>query len=663
MASEEALVVNDAREHELTRDLAAVNSGQVLAYAGVPLKLHGGFVIGTLSVADSKPRAWKPGDIEILHDLAASVLTEIEMRADIEARKQAEADLQRSTDRLRGLMDNSPTVIYAKDLEGRYLFLNHAGEQFLGLPEAEAIGKRDADLHPPELAAALCEHDEAVIAGGEPVEIEETIALGGSSTVYRSVKFPLTDEAGEPYGVCGISTDITERKQTERALRDAQQRLVSAFDHAPTGMAMVGTDGRFRQVNAALCELTGRTEAELLKLTLADTIHPEEWAARKRLVERMLTGEIRTHQTQGRFISGDGAPRWVFVNATALSNDDGWPAEFFVQFQDITEQTRSQQLLAARHDVTRVLAHGATVEQAAPLLLEALGANLGWQVGTLWLLDPRSDELQPAAKWSHRSFEGKLPPDATPLAPDDLPMRVTRSGEPVWTEALMAGAASMRATAIAATGLSGAVCLPIVTARRLPRRARVLLPRARRARRAAARAAGHDRHADRALHPAPARRRRARRRARRGARGRAAEVAVPGQHEPRDPHADERRDRDGRAAARHRAVRGAARLRLDGAQLRRRAAADHQRHPRPVEDRGRQARARARGVQPLRGGRHRRRHAGRERPRQGPRAARLHRAARAAARSSATASASSRSSPTSSPTRSSSPPRARSPCA
>ena len=117
-----------------------------------------------------------------------------------------------------------------------------------------------------------------MIAGGEPVEIEETIALDGRSTVYRSVEFPLTDEAGEPYGVCGISTDISERKQTERALPEAQQRLGSAFDDAPTGMAMVGTDGRFRQVNAALCKLTGRTEAELLKLTLANTIHPEEWA-------------------------------------------------------------------------------------------------------------------------------------------------------------------------------------------------------------------------------------------------------------------------------------------------------------------------------------------------------------------------------------------------
>ena len=385
------------------------------------------------------------------------------MRADIEARKQAEADLRRSNDRLRGLLAYSPTAIYAKDLEGRYLFLNHAGEQLLGLPEAEAIGKRDAELHPPDLASALCEHDEAVIAGGEPVELEETLELGGRSTVYRSVKFPLTDEAGEPYGVCAISTDITERKQTERALRAAQQRLVSAFDNAPTGMAMVGTDGRFRQVNAALCELTGRTEAQLLKLTLADTIHPEEWAARKRLFERMLTGEIRTHQTQGRFVTGDGEPRWVLVNATALTNDESWPTEFFVQVQDITEQTRSQQLLAARHDVTRVLAQAATVERAAALLLEALGANLGWQIGKRWLTDPGSRRAAARGELAPPHLPAELPADAAPLAPDDLPMRVTRSGEPVWTEALMAGAASSRASAIAAAGLSGAVCLPIVT--------------------------------------------------------------------------------------------------------------------------------------------------------------------------------------------------------
>jgi PAS domain S-box-containing protein len=264
VASSEPLVVKDAREHELTRDLATVKSGRALSYAGVPLILPGGFTVGALSVADAKPRAWKADDIEILEGLARCVVSEIEMRADTEARRQAESDLQRATDRLRGLMDNSPNVIFAKDLHGRCLFLNRAGEQMLGLSEAEAIGKLDTDLWPPAVAAALRERDQAVVARGEAVELEETLEVGGRAAVYRSVRFPLLDEAGEPYGVCGISTDITERRATERALHAAQQRFVSAFVDAPTGMATVGPDGHFRQANQALCELTGRTEEQLL---------------------------------------------------------------------------------------------------------------------------------------------------------------------------------------------------------------------------------------------------------------------------------------------------------------------------------------------------------------------------------------------------------------
>ena len=396
VAAGEPLVIGDAREHEPTSGLASVKSGKVLAYAGLPLALPGGHVLGTLCVADAKPRAWKPDELAVLEALAQSVMTEIELRADVEGRR----DLQRANDRLQGLLESSPVAIYTKDLEGNLLFANAA---------AEGVSDEDA------------------------------------------VTFPLLDQAGEPYAICGI---VAERGDTAAAL---------AFVDAPTGMAMIGTDGRFTQVNAALCELTGRSEAQLLRMTLAETIHPDEWAARKRLFERMLTGEIRTHQTQGRLLSGDGEPRWVLVNATALTDAGGWPTEFFVQFQDITEETRGQQLLRARHDVTRVLAQAATVEQAAPLLLEALGGNLGWEVGTLWLADDESGELQPAAAWRHRSFEGELPADSTPLALEDLPVRVSHSGDPVWTEALMAGAASERAIAIAAAGLSGAVCLPIVS--------------------------------------------------------------------------------------------------------------------------------------------------------------------------------------------------------
>jgi PAS domain S-box-containing protein len=201
VGSSEPLVVDDAREHDLTKGLSIVTCGKALAYAGVPLTVHG-YVIGTLCIADAKPRAWTRDDVGILEDLARSVLTEIALRADIEARKRAEAELERVTERLRGLMDNSPAVILGKDLEGRYLFLNRAGERALGMTEAEAIGRA---------GVALSAHDRSVVAGGVPGASEETLELGGETVVHRSVKFPLTDEAGEPYGICAISTDVTER--------------------------------------------------------------------------------------------------------------------------------------------------------------------------------------------------------------------------------------------------------------------------------------------------------------------------------------------------------------------------------------------------------------------------------------------------------------------
>ena len=431
-----------------------------------------------------------------------AVLEELAQSARVELELRAELE---ALQRLRGLFETAPVAISANDLEGRSLLRNPAAEQ---------------------------------LGGEQPLNV---------------VEFPLTDLAGEAYGTGAIGVP------------EAPQRFVHAFDDAPTGMAMIGTDGRFRLVNAALCKLLGRTEAELLQRTLAKTIHPEEWSVRKRLFERMLTGEIRTHQTQGRVVTGQGEARWMLVNATALTDDGGWPTEFFVQFQDITEQARGQQLLGARHDVTRVLAQATGVEQAAPLLLEALGANLGWEVGTLWLADEDSGELAAVASWRHRAFERRRCPQVGELTLEDLPVRVTHSGQPVWTEALMAGAASPRASAIAAAGLSGAVCLPIVAGdgclgamefychelEEPDEQLRELLATIgmpiglfiERARATRALAAARDE----ALEAT------------------ADEVAVPGHHEPRAAHADERRDRDGRAAARHRPERGAAPLRGHGA--------------------------------------------------------------------------------------------------
>ncbi len=134
---------------------------------------------------------------------------------DITERKRAGEALWESEERLRTIMDNSPTVIFMKDMEGRYTFVNYRFEQLFHVGREHAIGKSDADIFPPEVAAALRANDLEVLKTGAPLEREEVVPQDDGLHTYISIKFPLYSSKGIPDIVCGIATDITGRKQAE----------------------------------------------------------------------------------------------------------------------------------------------------------------------------------------------------------------------------------------------------------------------------------------------------------------------------------------------------------------------------------------------------------------------------------------------------------------
>ena len=152
------------------------------------------------------------------------------------ARSRAEAALRESEERLRSILDNTSSVVYVKDLAGRYLMVSRRVEALLGRPRREIEGGTDYDLLPADLADAMAANDRRVLEAGRAMEFEEVLryADGGDHT-YISVKFPLVNRAGETYGICGISTDITERKRAEaelhqaKASAEAASRAKSAF--------------------------------------------------------------------------------------------------------------------------------------------------------------------------------------------------------------------------------------------------------------------------------------------------------------------------------------------------------------------------------------------------------------------------------------------------
>jgi len=141
----------------------------------------------------------------------------------VEERKPVEEQLWESELRTRAFCDNSPNLIFLKDTELRYLYVNREFERALRVEQIR--GKRDLDLFGPEQAANFEANDLKVLEAGVPIEFEE-VALhedGPHTSIVH--KFPLLDAAGKIYAIGGIVTDITERKRSRQALQLAQEEL------------------------------------------------------------------------------------------------------------------------------------------------------------------------------------------------------------------------------------------------------------------------------------------------------------------------------------------------------------------------------------------------------------------------------------------------------
>ncbi|MGK3960724.1 AAA family ATPase [Sorangium sp. So ce118] len=180
--------------------------------------------------------AFTPGRLSVIELLASQSAISLEnamLYAELEQenaeRRRAEGDLKANQATLQAIVDNSAAAIYLKDREGRHLLANRQVGSILGMPFEEILGKTNAELLPAAVAEAIDDHDRKVLETGAPMEWEEELLLEDGPHTFLSVKFPLGG-GPTPRMLCGISTDITERKRTERAerfLAEASRRLMA----------------------------------------------------------------------------------------------------------------------------------------------------------------------------------------------------------------------------------------------------------------------------------------------------------------------------------------------------------------------------------------------------------------------------------------------------
>jgi PAS domain S-box-containing protein len=302
-----------------------------LAEANVAAVLDGGdgYATDLRVVARDGSVRWIDSRGRAIRDDVGTLLRVEGTVQDITERKRTEEALRESEERFRSVLDGSPAVIFLKDLEGRYTFVNQAFARLAGRRPEELIAQTSHAIAPPDTAGTFDRAHERVLATRRPIQAQEDVTLpDGTSATFLSLRFPLFRADGQPYAVCGISTDIT-------AWRRAQTERDQLWNQSPDPLCIAGVDGRLQQVNPAWTARLGWTEAELLDQSWIDFVHPDDRDHAREVQATLLRGEA-AQVFENRCRTRDGDWRWFSWIVVPLPEQ----RQFRGFIRDITEEKR-----------------------------------------------------------------------------------------------------------------------------------------------------------------------------------------------------------------------------------------------------------------------------------------------------------------------------------
>ena len=192
----------------------------------------------------------------------------------------------------RQIVDRSPAYVYVKDLNGRLVYVNAGVERLLGRPRSQLLGLSDDDLHAPQTARTLRANDREVARSARSVELEENIFIDGEPRSFISLKFPLLDGEGHVSAVCGISTEITARRNAEQRTSESESRFRELVERSLVGVYII-QDGRFTYVNPRLAEIFGYGREEIIEAcSVAELVVPDDRERVLGNLRRRMAGEV-----------------------------------------------------------------------------------------------------------------------------------------------------------------------------------------------------------------------------------------------------------------------------------------------------------------------------------------------------------------------------------
>jgi len=253
-------------------------------------------------------------------------------------------------ERFSSLIQSIPDIVYFKDADLRNLAVNKAFEEMCGLKSADVVGKTDDEIFPPELAAACKASDRLVLESGQSHRFEETTHdRDDREIVYETIKSPLFNTGGKIVGLIGISRNISDRKRTEAALKESEERFRTLYENATIGLYRTTPDGCILLANPALVRMLGFDSFE--ELAARDLEKGEggteyDRAFFRREIEK--NGAIRGWEAV--WTKKDGAKVHIRESARAIFDESGRVKFYEGTVEDITRERSLRRSRSAREN-------------------------------------------------------------------------------------------------------------------------------------------------------------------------------------------------------------------------------------------------------------------------------------------------------------------------
>lgn len=326
------------------------------------------------------------------------------------ARRLAEEALKASERELRTLFDAMTDVILVLDCDGRFLKIASADPDSLFKPAKELLGHTLHEIFPKENADFFLKHIRRAASQGRMHRVEYSLQIGERNVWFDGSVSPFTKDS-----VLWIARDISERKRTEQALRQSEERYRDLVENARDIIYTHDLQGNYTSTNKASEEITGYTQAESLKLNLAQTVAPEYLKRTRGMLRGKLEGQPETVYDL-ELIAKDGHRVAVEVN-TRLVFEGDVPVGVQGIARDVTERKRAEAMrirrgaqVALRGDINSALAETNTpLRQILEHCTEAMVQHLDAPLARIWILNRNEEMLElQASAGMYTQLEGSL---------------------------------------------------------------------------------------------------------------------------------------------------------------------------------------------------------------------------------------------------------------